>query len=436
MVDKLSDWRRTHYSQDISPYLDGQHVTLFGWVHELRDLGGIVFIILRDRAGKVQVVLPRDKVGKHVLEKALSVRKEDVIAVRGLVRKMPKAPGGAEILPSDIKILNRAAQPIPLDMDSRIPAELDVRLNLRVLDLRRKENFAIFSLNDRVLRATRAFLSAKGFIEIQTPKIISSATEGGAALFPVSYYGKEAFLAQSPQLYKEQLVSVFEKVYEIGPIFRAEEFNTTRHLSEVVSVDIEEAFVDMRDVMQLLEDLICHIYSEILDSEELKILNRELKAPRKPFRRLSYDDAVRELKENNVEVNWGEDFSTQALRVLGDLYKEFLFITDWPTRSKPFYIKPRDDRPEVCESFDLMYGHLELASGGTRIHVKEQLLRRLEEQGLNPKSFEHHLAVFDYGMPPHAGWGLGLARLLMVITGRRNIREVVLYPRDKNRLVP
>ena len=432
-------WRRTHYTDQLGPELDGQEVVLLGWVRDVRDLGKICFVVLRDARGTVQVTAPRSVVGDDLYERVADLGRQYCVAVRGVVRAHPEAPGGFEIIPKEVEVLSRASYPLPIDPTGRTPAELDVRLNARVLDLVRDEVRAIFIIQHEVLRAMRDFLTREGFVEVTTPKIIATATEGGAALFPVDYFGRRAFLAQSPQLYKEELTLSFERVFEIAPYFRAEESHTRRHLSEFISVDIEAAFADAEDVMGVLERMIRYVIEAVKErcEKELALLGREdLQVPEVPFERITYDEALEIVREEGFEVPWGEDLPTPALRALGARKPGFYFITDWPTASKPFYIKPRDDRPELCEAFDLMHGWIELASGGTRVHDKELLIRRLEEQGLNPASFEHHLRAFDYGMPPHAGWGLGLARFLMVITGKQNIREVVMFPRDKFRLVP
>ncbi len=435
----MRGWRRTHYTDQLGPEMDGQEVVLAGWVRDIRDLGKICFVVLRDCRGTVQITAPRRLVGDELYEAISGLGRQYCVAVRGVVRAHPEAPGGFEVIPKEVRVFSRAKYPLPIDPTGRTPAELDVRLNARVLDLARDEVRAIFIIQHEVLRAIRDFLTREGFVEVFTPKIIATATEGGAALFPVKYFGREAFLAQSPQLYKEELTLSFERVFEIAPYFRAEESHTRRHLSEFISVDIEAAFADAEDVMDVLERLIEHVFKTVKERcrKELAILGREgLEVPEVPFERLTYDEALKLVREEGFEVPWGEDFPTPALRALGARKPGFYFITDWPTASKPFYIKPREDRPEVCEAFDLMYGWLELASGGTRINDKELLVKRLREQGLNPASFEYHLRAFDYGMPPHAGWAIGLARLMMVITGKQNIREVVLFPRDKFRLVP
>jgi len=437
-VDQLRDWRRTHYSDNIKPELDGREVIVLGWVRDIRDLGGIRFVVLQDREGIVQITIPRDEVDEVVMKKADSLQRQYSIGVKGTVKKMEKAPGGAEIIPSEIRILGIARHPLPLDITGRTPAEIDVRLDARVLDLRRDENQAIFRIQHVALEVVRNFFCRHGFTEVHTPRIIATATEGGAALFPVAYFEREAFLAQSPQLYKEELIMDFEKVFEIGAFFRAEESHTRRHLSEFVSIDIEQAFATAEDVMMILEELMQHTCQVVKEGckRELKILRRRVDVPKTPFKRFTYDEILEELRKRGVEIPWGEDIPTEAFRILGKLYPYFYFITDWPTKSKPFYIKPRDDNPDLCEAFDLMWRWIELASGGTRVHSKDLLVKRMMEQGLRPESFKHHLQVFDYGMPPHAGWATGLERLMMVLTGKRNIREVVLFPRDRFRLTP
>jgi aspartyl-tRNA synthetase len=325
-----------------------------------------------------------------------------------------------------------------LDPTGKTSAEIDVRLDARVLDLSSEENVALFKVEHETLAATRKFLSEKGFLEVHTPRIIATATEGGAALFPVEYFEKQAYLAQSPQLYKEQLTLSFEKVFEIGPFFRAEESSTRRHLSEFISIDIEQAFSDENDVMHLLEETIQYLCKTIKEkcANELAVLKHNIEVPSLPFKRYTYDQIINELAKEGVEIEWGEDIPTPAYRTLGKLHPEFYFITSWPTKAKPFYIKLRDDNPKLTEGFDLMWHWMELASGGTRVHDKDVLIKRLKEQGLDPDSFKYHLKVFDYGIPPHAGWAAGFERVVMMLTGLKNIREVVLFPRDRFRLIP
>ncbi len=437
-LNSLGNWRKTVYTTDVKPEADGKEVTLLGWVKEIRDLGAIKFIILQDRQGTVQITIPRKRVSKEVLEKANSLQSQYCIGVRGIVNKTEMTQRGLEIMPSEIRVLGAARHPLPIDVSGKTPATIDTRLNARVLDLCQEKNRAIWKIQHITLTTLRQFLSGKGFIEVYTPRIIATATEGGAALFSVDYYEKQAYLAQSPQLFKEELTLCFEKVFEIGAFFRAEESHTRRHLSEFISIDVEEAFATSEDVMELLEQAALHVCQAVEKrcKIELETLKHKLPSPELPTKRITYTEILNELEKEGIDISWGEDIPMPAYRTLGKIHPYFYFITEWPTKSKPFYIKPRDDNPDISEGFDFMWKWVEIASGGTRVHSKSLLMERLEEQGLSPESFSHHLQVFDYGLPPHAGWAAGLERTLMVLTGKRNIREVVLFPRDRSRLTP
>jgi aspartyl-tRNA synthetase len=418
--------------------MDGEEVTLFGWVQEIRDLGGIRFIILQDREGTTQITILRKKAAPEVLSKSDVLQKRYSIGVKGTVKKTTMTPRGIEVLPKEIKVFSTATAQLPIDITGKTPANIEARLDARALDLCQEQNTAAFKIQHCALEAIRDFLFGKGFLEVHTPRIIASATEGGAELFAVDYFGEKAFLAQSPQLYKEQLVMSLEKVFEVGPFFRAEESHTRRHLSEFVSVDIEQAFVDVEDVMRLLEQVVQHTCKTVKEkcAKELATLKHRIAVPEVPFKRLTYDEVLDALKKEDIVIPWGEDISTEAFRALGKQYPGFYFITDWPTHAKAFYIKPREDKPELCEGFDLMWRWIELVSGGTRIAEKNLLIARLKEKGLKPENFQHHLQAFDYGMPPHAGWAIGLERLTMMLTGKKNIREAAFYPRDRLRLTP
>jgi aspartyl-tRNA synthetase len=436
-LDPIGDWRRTHYSVDVRPEMNGQEVILFGWVLEIRDLGGIRFVILQDREGTIQVTILHKNASDEVQSKSNVLQKRYSIGVKGTVKETKMTPRGVEVLPKEIRIFNTAG-PLPIDISGKTPARLEACLDARSLDLCQEGNIAAFRIQHAAAEAIRSFLFEKGFLEVHTPRIIGSATEGGTALFSLDYYDRKAFLAQSPQLYKEELVMSLEKVFEIGPFFRAEMSHTRRHLSEFVSIDIEEAFATDEDVIRILEELmqnVCRVVGEKCQGE-LTTLRHSLKVPDIPFERLTYTEVLKELAHEGVQIPWGEDIPTPAFRTIGKMHPHFYFIVDWPTQSKAFYIKPRDDNPEICEGFDLMWRWVELVSGGTRIASKELLIKRMKENGLNPESFKHHLQAFDYGMPPHAGWAIGLERLTMMLTGKKNIREVTLYPRDKFRLTP
>jgi len=437
-MDELGDMRRTHRAADVTVDSAGQEVILMGFVESIRDLGGIKFFHLRDFSGSIQVTMPKQRVSGELLSKVSILTPESCVAVKGVVVRALQAPRGVEVIPSEIRILNLAEVPLPLDVTGRVRANLDTRLDARAIDLRRREVLAIFKIRHHALQAIREHLLSLGFIEVQTPKIVATATESGAALFPITYFDREAFLSQSPQLYKEVLTGAFEKVFEVGPIFRAEEHDTPRHLNEATSVDIEMAYARAEDVMKILEEVITRAFERVSErcEEELRILKHKIEIPETPFPRLTYSEVIEKLDEVGLKVPWGEDIPTQAEKKLAEMYPGPYFIVDWPLKTKPFYTMPKPGSPELAEAFDLMYGSLELASGGTRIHQYELLVERLKANKLNPESFRYHLLPFRYGLPPHAGWGLGLERLTMVLTGMENIRECVLFPRDKKRLVP
>lgn len=425
-------------ARDVVPELDGRRVSLFGWVHEIRDLGKLVFVVLRDVSGICQIVFRMDELAETVKSAVHELTNESVICVCGVVVKQPKSRLGVEVVADEIEVLSKAVPKLEFDPTGKVQAGMDVRLRYRILDLRKPEVKNIFIVGSEVLKALRDFFYEKGFIEVRTPKIIGTATEGGADLFEVKYFDRSAYLAQSPQLYKEQLTTVFEKVFEIGPYFRAEESHTRRHISEFTSVDIEQAFADMEDVMQVLEEAVVYVHNRLREKceQHLKQLGVTLKTPKPPFPRITYDEALEFLRKEGEPINWGEDFGTPHLRKLGKKFTSYYWITHFPSAIKPFYIEGSHDNPAVSESFDFMFQWLELASGGTRVSDYDVLMKKLVEKGLNPAMFEDHLKVFRYGMPVHAGWGLGFERFLMVLTRRTNIRETVLFPRDRFRLSP
>jgi len=437
--DELDGWRKTHYTRDVTQELHDQEVILGGWVRSFRDLGGLKFINLQDKYGERQITLKKGVVSDELFEKA-KLGYQYCLMIKGKVKKFDTAPGGIEIIPSEIKILNKTPEKLPIDMTGETISELDLRLNNRALDLRSIRNQAIFKIRGQVLKSIRDFLLERDFSEITTPKIIGSATEGGTELFPIMYFDREAFLVQSAQLYKEQLSGVYERVFEISPAFRAEKSHTKRHICEIFTLDVEMSFVDMYDVLKTLEELVHNVISNVRENNmtALKILNMENKTlvPELPFPRYRYDEIL-ELLENKykISIEWGEDISTEAYRKLGKELIGYYYITHWPMIIKPFYIQPSKDN-KYSESFDLQMGWLELTSGGTRVHNRVKLEDAIENKGLNASSFESHLIAFDFGMPPHAGFGLGIARWITYICGLDDIREAVMYPRTPERLTP
>ena len=429
------------YTADVTP---GESATVAGWVHEVRDLGGIAFIIVRDKSGKLQVKIEKDEMDEALVEGALDVARESVVSFTGDVKEEPRAPTDVELVPESFEVVAEADTELPLDPSGKVDAELPTRLDNRTLDLRKAEEKAIFEIRAEVLRATRDHFRSVGCTEINTPKIVATGTEGGTELFPVSYFGEEAFMNQSPQLFKQLIAgSGLERVFEIGPIFRAEEHNTPRHLNEATSIDFEGAFCDHEDAMDVVEGVVVAAYEAVNENcaaqlEALDMADR-FEVPEGGFPRLTYEEALDRINatgELDERLAYGDDLSTEAERALGEEIGSHYFVMDWPSEIKPFYIKDYDDDAETSTGFDLMHPDMELVSGGQREHRYDPLVEGFEQQGLDPEEFEYYTKMFKYGMPPHAGWGLGAERLVMTMLGLGNIREAVLFPRDRQRLSP
>ena len=435
---ELGDLRRTHYSDGIDPSrMDGATVTVMGWILTVRVHGSITFATVRDKEGDIPVVAKRGGGCPDDVREALSsLKPHSSVAVTGTVRSSARAPGGFEVVPSDLYVFSSVKKIPPFEPVARTVRNIDTRLEARPIDLRRAPLQHVFRARSEVLRSIREYFAAERFVEVSTPKVISTATEGGAMLFAIFYYDTEAFLAQSPQLYKEQLTMSFEKVFEIGPIFRAEPSRTNRHLAEAISVDLEEAFVDYNDIMDRLEGILRASSKAVCDYAAGHPDAGFAAAARVPdsIPRHKYGDLIKAMQDRGIKAEWGDDLHPQRLARIG--LEGFYFIKDWPLAPKPFYVKPSAADPGVSESFDLMFGDLELSSGSTRICDREELARRIDDKGMKSGTFGHHLGAFDYGVPPHAGCGVGLERLMMALTGIDNIRDTTFYPRDIDRLTP
>ena len=427
------DISRTHLIEDLNSSMEGQDVLFGGWVVDLRKLGKMAFLTVRDVTGMCQVIVKGDAMS--LLE---GLNRQSVVRILGKVQASKAKDFDFEVSAIELQVLAKAEYPLPIDPIGRLESDIDNRLNSRALDMRNQKTASIFKLRSQVLASIRETLIKRKFIEINTPKIIGSASEGGADLFSLDYFGKQAYLAQSPQLYKEQMTIGLERVFEISSFYRAEKSHTGRHLSEFTSVDIEAAMMDYTDVMDVLESIVVDVFKNTAENSktEQQDIGHEIKIPDSPFERVSYTQALEELGNLDIKLEFGEDLQDSHLRSLGDKHPGFFFLTDWPMKLKPFYIHEKDDDPTLSRSFDLQYGYLELSSGGRRLHDPEQLKSRLKEQNLDPASFEEHLKTFGWGMPPHSGWGMGLDRLMTVLIGIDNVREVALYPRDPDRLKP
>lgn len=428
---------RTHYIKEAKKQKQEQ-VGIAGWVHDVRDLGKLKFVIVRDRTGLLQVTMKKGLVPDEVLEKCI-VNKEDVVSFVGSLKENKIAPDGVELIPERFELLNSVERKLPVDPTSHVDSELDTRLDYRYLDLRKKEIDTIFRAKSVAANAFREKLVGLGFIEIHPSAITGAATEGGADVFPIQYFENRAYLVQSPQLYKQlAVIGGFDKVFMTMPVFRAEKHNTTTHLNEATQMDIEMGFADHNDAMDLYDKVILHVLARLKEEmgEDLMALSPDFSVP-ESIPRYTYSELIEKLKDNGIQIEWGEDFSRETEKklyeILGD---EIYIIYDWPTEIRAFYSMPDSERPEICHAYDLMYRGLEISSGAKRIHLPSILEEQLKKRGLDLNDFEFYLNAFRMGAPPHAGWSIGLERLVMKACNLENIREAMLFPRDRTRLHP
>ncbi|MEM5872802.1 MAG: aspartate--tRNA(Asn) ligase [Candidatus Aenigmatarchaeota archaeon] len=402
-----------------------------GWVEDIKDVGKVKFIILHTPKEDYQVTCRKDlmenfeELEKLTLQSAIEVEGE--LLEKGISKKYK------EILAKRIKIVSLAPNILPIDPSGKVNYSLDKKLDWRFLDFRNHKTLSIIKIQNTILRSFRDFFSKEGFIEIQPPIIISSASEGGADLFKINYFEKEAYLAQSPQLYKQMAAISLEKVFCVVPIFRAEKHNTLYHLNEVRSLDIEVAFANHEDVMKYLERFFVYTLERIQNEneKELKELNVKLNIPQLPLDRIKYEEAIQILN-----LNFGDEIKREHEKILCEKISEALFITHFPKEHRPFYTMLNDENKDITNSFDFLYRGLELASGAQRIHIPELLEMRLIENNLNPNNFKEYIEAFKYGAPPHAGWAIGLERFTMKVCNLENIREATMWPRDRFRLNP
>lgn len=418
-------------------------VTVKGWIQDTRNLGGISFVVLRDRYNTIQLTLPKKKIEPELFEKLTTLPRETVVAVTGEVKASDQTELGLEIIPSACEVYSEAGVPLPMGVIDKVNVEMDTRLNNRFMDLRKPEIRAIFELKSLMTELLNEAMTSNGFIQVNTPKIVASGAEGGATLFKVDYFGKPAYLAQSPQLYKQMLMSTgLDKIYEIGPAFRAEHSNTNRHVTEFISFDGEMAWIDsMSDVMGMIEKIVDHILKGLKErgKDQLKLLGKDVLVPSVPYPVLTYAECIKMLTESGFQIKEGDDLGTEGEKVIGDIMSkkgnDLYWIAEYPEAEKPFYIMEKDGTP-YSFSFDLDYKGQEISSGGQREHRYDVLVERMKKKGLDPEDFTFYTDAFKYGMPPHGGWGIGLERLLVKMLDLPNIREAILFPRDLSRLSP
>lgn len=410
-------------------------VTLHGMVHALRDLGGVTFLTLRTREGLVQCVCPRRPEG---------VREECAVSVSGLLRPEPRAPGGAELAEARFTVLSRPAAPPPVPLSKKSSLSMDTELSLRPVTLRAPRARAVFRIQAVVCRAFREFLQEEDFTEIHTPKLGRAGAEGGSSQFRVDYFGRKAVLAQSPQLYKQVMVGVFERVYEIGPVFRAEKHATQRHLNEYTSLDLEMGFLRSFTDLMALEQGFLRRLVDLLRREyagELALLGAEL-PDAQHIPAVRFDEAKRLAADAyGYAIREPYDLEPEEEQHIGRYAKEvwgsdFVFVTHYPGRKRPFYTMDDPEDPRYTLSFDLLFRGVEITTGGQRIHNYGQQVEKLKARGMEPEDFSGYLLFHKHGAPPHGGLGIGLERLTMQLCGLDNIRRASLFPRDRTRLEP
>ena len=427
--------------EDLLQAEEGSRLIVEGAVHSVRDMGDIAFVILRKRDGLIQTVWEEGKTNMELSQ----IRQGDFIRTEGYVKMEERAPHGKEIRLEKVEHLSKASGPLPLAIDKwKLNTSLEAKLDRRSLSLRNVRERARFRIQEGIVRGFRDYLYSQGFTEIHTPKIGAKSAEGGANLFKLSYFHRPAVLQQSPQLYKQMMVGVFDRVFETGPVFRAEKHNTRRHLNEYTSLDFEMGYIhSFMDICELETGFLQYMM-ELLEKEygkELKLLGIKLPNVSKiPYVR--FDEAKRLVSEKyNRKIRNPFDLEPEEEELIGRYFKEeydadFVFVTHYPSKKRPFYAMddPEDERYTL--SFDLLYKGLEITTGGQRIHDYEKLLEKIEKKGMTTEGLEQYLDAFRFGMPPHGGLGIGLERLTMQILGEDNVREACLFPRDMSRLEP
>jgi aspartyl-tRNA synthetase len=423
----------------------GKKVQLAGWVHDVRALGGLVFVLLRNSRGIIQIAIPKKKVTDEVFQLVSSLHQEDVISCEGEVKENATARLGFEVVPDRVTLVSKAAAPLPLDPRGVTPASLDTRLQWRSLELRRPQTSAIFKIENEVVEAAESYLRSQGFIRTFTPSILGGLSEGGSEVFKLDYYGRPAFLRQDPQLHRQLTIAGgFDRIYDLGTNWRAELSHTPRHLSEHRTIAPEMAFIkDERDVMRAEEQMVAKCVQGVKQrcEEELKTIGLSLEVPKTPFPELNFPEVYDILASKGKKLPRGEDVDEESKDILAAYSKdrfgsEFFFINRFPFAPKPFYIMKVDDDPEFARSTDLQFGSLELSSGGQREHRHDRILAQIREKGMDEASLKWFTEPFRYGVPPHGGFSFGIERFVGRLLGLPTVKEAVLFPRDPERLEP
>ena len=420
---------------------EGRDIRMNGAVHTIRHMGEVAFVILRKSQGLVQCVYEAGVTDFDIRE----LKEEGAVEVRGTLRAEERAPYGFEIRLKEIQVLSQPAEPLPLAVSKwKLNTSLETKLSLRPISLRNVRERAKFKIQEGIVRGFRDYLAGQGFTEIRTPKIVARGAEGGSNVFKLEYFNKKAELGQSPQFYKQAMVGVYDRVFEAAPVFRAEKHNTTRHLNEYTSLDFEMGYIDsFRDVMDMETGMLQHVM-RLLEQEykqELDMLGVTLpEVGRIPAVRF---DQAKELVSRRYDrrIRNPYDLEPEEELLIGRYFREeygsdFVFVTHYPSKKRPFYAMDDPADPKFTLSFDLLFRGLEVTTGGQRIHDYKEITAKMEKRGMNPEDIASYLMIFKYGMPPHGGLGIGLERLTMRLLDEQNVREAALFPRDVNRLEP
>jgi aspartyl-tRNA synthetase len=435
---------KRYYTDELEKNI-GKEVAVFGWVHDVRLIGGINFLLLRDNRGIVQATAPKGKVPQNVLDIYVKLHQEDVVFVKGKVVKAKNAKIGIEIIPSEIEVVSKSHVPLPLDPRGVVNTNFDTRLDWRVLDLRRHESQAIFRIEAKIVEGMEEYLKKNNFLQVFTPCIIGGVSEGGSEVFKINYFGKDAFLRQDPQLHRQLLIAAgFDKIFDMGPNWRAELSDTPRHLTEHRACAVEFAFMkDEADMMRLEEEMVVNAVKRVGEDceKELKILGKEVKIPKMPFPELRFPKIYGILEGMGKKIKFGEDYDKESevllAKYVAEKYKsDFFFINHFPSKIKPFYVMKVDEEPQWARSVDLIFKGLEQSSGGQREHRYEKIMQQIKEKGVNPEAMKWFTEPFKFGVPPHGGFCIGIERLTMQLLDLKNIKEAVLFSRYPGRSQP
>jgi aspartyl-tRNA synthetase len=435
--------KRTHYTDEIENAAG--NVVIAGWVHDVKDLARMRFIWLRDTRGVAQVTILKSTAPPEVVKASEQLGKEDVIAVEGAPVKERIAKIGSEIKPTRIELIAKSQAATPLDVTGKIDANLDARLDWRVIDLRRPENLAIFQIQSKIVEGTVEYLKEHGYMQVFTPCLLGGTSEGGAEVFKTDYFGKEAFLRQDPQLHRQLCIAAgFDKIYDLGPNWRAELSHTTQHLCEHRGLAVEFGFMnDETDMMRVEEDVVIAALRRVEKDcgRELELAHSKVELPKTPFPEMRYPDIYTVLEGYGRKVAYGGDIGKEGESLLAKHVQEkhktdAFFINRFPSKIKPFYVMRVDEEPQWARSVDLVYRDIEQSSGGQREHRYERIMNQLTEQNINPKTMKWFTDPFKFGVPPHGGFCLGIERFTMALLRKENVRETTLFPRTPERLAP